>query len=71
MKCEFNEGAHLQSTYRSGVGVACADGMEAEFKGTEVSGLKASSQQCGSTSSPGAAPRGFICVAPRVHLPPR
>lgn len=56
MKCAFIEGAILLSTYRCGVGVACADGMEAEFKGTEVSGLKDSSQQSGSMSFPGAAP---------------
>lgn len=56
MKCAFNEGARLLSTYRCGVRVACADGMEVEFKGTEVNGRKDSSQQSGSMSSPGAAP---------------
>lgn len=40
----------------------CADGMDAEFKGTEVSGLKDPRQQGGTMSSPGGAPRGSICM---------
>lgn len=53
MKCAYNKRAHLQSTYRSGAErlVAgggeggCTDGIDAEVKGTEVSGLKDPSQQ--------------------------
>lgn len=50
-------------------GVGCPDGIDAEFKGTEVSGLKDPSQQGETTSSPGGAPRGggSICVTLHVH----